>query len=245
MANELTVVTKEIVAPVVGNANEEYFESLNSIIDKIGEHSGEVEFEVREEAIKYIDEFENIIIRRINHKVDALSDVNHFFNNGSVRSFDIDYVKNNTKNEMIMNIFDRFKVEGQKNIGDILEDIEEYEDWVEDNKPEPLEYDEETTTPAAAAQLILNHKLEQAKFKSESNSKKYVIRKDFNTLLRAMGKMKEFKSFKRELEKQIKQVKDMKAVASEKASLARLNMAIPNADIREALRELSAFQKNL
>ena len=61
MANELTVVTKEIVAPVVGNANEEYFESLNSIIDKIGEHSGEVEFEVREEAIKYIDEFENIL----------------------------------------------------------------------------------------------------------------------------------------------------------------------------------------
>ena len=244
MANELTVVTKEIVAPVVGNANEEYFESLNSIIDKIGEHSGEVEFEVREEAIKYIDEFENVIIRRINHKAGILGDANHFFNN-PVRNFDIEYIKDYTSKEMVMDIFYRFKVEDQKNIEDILEDIEEYEYWEEENKPEPLDYDTETTTPAEAAQLILANKLAKAKFTSESNSKKYVLRKDFNALLRAMNKQREFKKFKKELAKQIKQIEDMKAVASEKASLARLNMAIPNADIREALRELSAFQKNL
>ena len=49
----------------------------------------------------------------------------------------------------------------------------------------------------------------------------------------------------KDLTKQIEATKDIRAIAKEKSSIAKMNMVIPNADLRECLKELSVFQKNL
>ena len=49
----------------------------------------------------------------------------------------------------------------------------------------------------------------------------------------------------KDLIKQIEATKDIRAIAKEKSSIAKMNMVIPNADLRECLKELSVFQKNL
>ena len=53
------------------------------------------------------------------------------------------------------------------------------------------------------------------------------------------------KRFGKEAKKQANTINNIKSVAEEKASIAKMNMIIPNADLRKCLRELSDFQKSL
>lgn len=270
MANEVAVINENvsnaIALAIGGNVDKEKFESLNSIIDNIGNLSGEIDTDTRLQGMRYIDDWEDLVLRRIEYKVNRLSDLQDYFNNEYRNNFiamlnstigngifrkDFRTInKNFFDNDVVINIISSvIDPDGESGYLDTIEeicnDINDLDEWVEDNEPEKELIDNNNMTPAEITAIQLAYDAASNTFRAQLSKKIVSIKKKMNDFFRSMQRNKNTKNFLKSLTKQIEDTKDIKAIAKEKASIAKMNMVIPNADLRECLKELSVFQRTL
>lgn len=270
MANEVAVINENvsnaIALAIGGNIDKDRFESLNNIIDNIGNLSGEIDTDTRLQGMKYIDDWEDLVLRRIEYKVNRLSDLQDYFNNEYRNNFiamlnstidngifrkDFRTInKNFFDNDVVINIISSvIDPDGESGYLDTIEeicnDINDLDEWVEDNEPEKELIDNNNMTPAEITAIQLAYDAASNTFRAQLSKKIVGIKKKMNDFFRSIRRNKNTKNFLKSLTKQIEDTKDIKAIAKEKASIAKMNMVIPNADLRECLKELSVFQRTL
>ena len=59
--------------------NQESFNALDNILDNIGKFSGDVDDMTRQHGLDYIDQWEKLVIDRINDKQHTLREVTEYF----------------------------------------------------------------------------------------------------------------------------------------------------------------------
>lgn len=265
MANEVAVVnnTNNAIALIVGNSmNQESFNALDNILDNIGKFSGDVDDATRQHGLDYINQWENIVINRIYDKRRTLDEIMKYFNVASVNDLVDCYgsrpdvllkelysiISNQTYLNVINNIADCNGDAANGYTSKFEEHINEAEgffDWVNENRPIKEFIDKVNSTPAELTEAVLKHDLEKEKFGSKMNANAAKIIKRILSTVRKVNNEPNVKKFIKEIKKQAETIKNIESVAKEKASIAKMNMVIPNVDLRKCLRELSEFQKNL
>lgn len=268
MANEVAIINENvsnaIAIAIGGNVDKEQFESLNSIIDNIGNLSGEIDTDTRVQGMRYIDDWEDLVLRRIDYKIEKLTGIQEYFNsvyyndvicslNNVINcdtSYNFNLVHKNFFDDKIVNIISSvIDPDGENGYLDTIEeirnDINDIEDWCEDNRPEKEIVDHSNATPTELVAIQLAYDAAFNSYKGQLSKKVVDVKKKLNNLFRSLRRNKNTKNFLKDLAKQIEATKDIKAIAKEKSSIAKMNIVIPNADLRECLKELSMFQKNL
>ena len=268
MANEVAVsnenASNAIAIAIGGNIDKEQFESLNNVIDNIGNLSGEIDADTRLQGMKYIDDWEDLVLRRIDYKIEKLTDLQRYFNgvcynniiyslNNVVdcdTSYNFNCVYKNFFDDKIVNIIGSLIDPDGENgyldtIEEICNDINDIEDWCEDNRPENEIVDHRNATPTELVAIQLAYDAACNSYNGQLSKKVVDVKKKLSSLSRSLRKNKNTKNFLKDLAKQIEATKDIKAIAKEKSSIAKMNMVIPNADLRICLKELSVFQQNL
>lgn len=268
MTNEVAVINENvsnaIAIAIGGNVDKEKFESLNSIIDNIGNLSGEIDTDTRLQGMRYIDDWEDLVLRRIDYKIEKLTELQKYFNSvyyddiicslNNVISYDNSYnfnlVYKKFFDDKIVNIIGSvIDPDGENGYLDTIEeirnDINDIEDWSEDNRPEKEIVDNSNATPTELVAIQLAYDAALNSYKGQLSKKIVDVKKKVNSLFRSLRRNKNAKRFMKDLTKQIEATKDIKAIAKEKSSIAKMNMVIPNADLRVCLKELSVFQQNL
>ena len=268
MTNEVAVINENvsnaIAIAIGGNVDKEKFESLNSIIDNIGNLSGEIDTDTRLQGMRYIDDWEDLVLRRIDYKSEKLTELQKYFNNehyddiirslnnviNCANSYNFNCVHKNFFDDKIVNIIGSvIDPDGENGYLDTIEeirnDINDIEDWSEDNRPEEEIVDHNNATPTELVAIRLAYDAALNSYKGQLSKKIVDVKKKLNNFSRSLRRNKNTKSFMKDLIKQIEATKDIRAIAKEKSSIAKMNMVIPNADLRECLKELSVFQKNL
>lgn len=265
MANEVAVVnnTNNAIALIVGNSmNQESFNALDNILDNIGKFSGDVDDATRQHGLDYINQWENLVINRINDKQRILNEVMKYFNVTSVNDLVNCYSSrpdvllkefyNIISSQMYLNVINNIaNCDGDTANGytskfeEHINEAEGFFDWVSENRPVKEFIDKVNSTPAELTAAVLKHDLEEEKFSSKMNANATKVIKHILNTVRKVNNEPNVKKFIKEIKKQAEAIKNVKSVAQEKASIAKMNMVIPNADLRKCLRELSEFQKNL
>lgn len=265
MTNEVAVAnnTNNAIALIVGNSmNQESFNALDNILDNIGKFSGDVDSATRQHGLDYINQWERLVINRINDKQRTLNDAVEYFNVTSVNNLVNCYCSR--PDVLLKELYDiissKMYLNVIKNVADCdgdtakgyaskfeehINEAEEFFDWVSENRPVKEFIDKVNSTPAELTAAVLKHDLEKEKFGSKMNANATKILKHILTTVHKVNIEPNVKRFIKEVKKQTEAIKNIRSVAEEKASIAKMNMVIPNTDLRKCLRELSDFQKNL
>lgn len=252
MANELTVVSendKKVIMGVLGGglAQDIEFNSLDSAIEKIAEHTSDLSDSERNAAIDIVAKFESRVVMAIERKERTLSEFAYFLKNMSSTCFRFDYLEkferysNNIK-LLLSSRSDAEELEEQ--FQDIMDAIETYYDHKEDRPEEPL-IDHDIMTGLQVNRLTLEYKLALQRYTAKLAKEEYAIRKKFSAFYKAFKKNAEMKKFMKALEEQADASQHAKAIVEEKAAAARLNILVGNADIREALKEFHDFASSI
>lgn len=265
MANEVVVAnnTNNAIALIVGDSmNQESFNALDNILDNIGKFSGDVDDTTRQYGLDYIDQWEKLVINKINDKQYVLKDAIRYFDLQSVdKLIDLYGSRPNVllkevygiiSSKMYLSVINNVADGDGETVKDYtgkfeeyIDGIEEFFDWVSENRPTKEYMDKANSTPAELTAATLKHDLETEKFNSKINLKSTKILRYVFSTMRKVNSEPNVKKFIKEAKKQASAINNIKSVASEKASIAKMNMIIPNTDLRKCLRELSDFQKNL
>lgn len=237
-----------VIGTVAGNANlavvsnlfrDIDFSGLNSIIDNIGGASNELTIEEKESAVKIVGEWEKNVLYRLRdyehnlHSLVALLNNNNYANweNQSILSAtQINTIVANTQLEELYTPY--------------VQALAELEEYQEDNEPEKP-YVDNTLSPLEVIQIESAYKVELANYKIEvaKLNRKTVLA--FNTFIRAFRKHEIVKSMVESTNEQIKTIGGFIVDCSDKTQLAKLNITISSATVREALRGLIDFSKTI
>lgn len=265
MANEVAVANNanNAIALIVGDSiNQESFNALDNILDNIGKFSGDVDDMTRQHGLDYIDQWEKLVIDRINDKQHTLREVTEYFDIPSVDKFIDRYgsrpdillkeIYNIISSKMYLSVINNVADGNGETVKDYtgkfeeyIDGTEEFFDWVSENRPVKEYMDKVNSTPAELAAATLKHDFEIEKFNAKMNTKATKILRYIFSTMRKVNSEPNVKRFVKEAKKQANTINNIKSVAEEKASIAKMNMIIPNADLRKCLRELSDFQKSL
>lgn len=265
MANEVAVVnnTNNAIALIVGDSiNQESFNALDNILDNIGKFSGDVDDATRQHGLDYIDQWEKLVIDRINDKQYTLKEVTEYFDipsidilidrYGSRPNILLKEIYEIISSKMYLNVINNVADGDGETVKDYtgkfeeyIDGVEEFFDWVSENRPAKEFMDKVNSTPAELTAATLKHDLEVEKFNAKMNTKATKILRYIFSAMRKVNSEPNVKKFVKEAKKQVNMINNIKSVAKEKASIAKMNMIIPNTDLRKCLRELSDFQKSL
>ena len=265
MANEVAVANNanNAIALIVGDSiNQESFNALDNILDNIGKFSGDVDDTTRQHGLDYINQWEQLVVNRIRDKQYTLEKVAKYFDTSSVDRLIDCY--GSRPNRLLKEVYDIISGKMYLNVinnvadgdGETVKDYagkfeeyiggtEEFFDWVSENRPAKEYMDKINSTPAELTAATLKRDLEVEKFNAKMNTKATKILKCIFSTMRKVNSEPNVKKFVKEVKKQANTINNVESVAKEKASIAKMNMIIPNADLRKCLRELSDFQKSL
>ena len=253
MANELTVVNendKKVIMGVLGGglAQDIEFNSLDSAIEKIAEHTSDLSDSERNAAIEIVDTFEQRVISTINNKESNLSSFLYYMEHMNARDISMEYdggraLRYRPQIELLLSREGMDDLEEQYQ--HIMQEVEKLAEIREDEEPEEPLIDHNCMTGLQIHRLELEYQVAKSRFQSKMAKEEYKLHKEYNKFLRAFKKNAEVKKFIKTLNEQTDASKHAKAIVEEKAAAARLNILVGNADIREALKEFHDFASSI
>lgn len=253
MANELAVVSendKQIIMGVLGGgmAQDIEFNSLDSAIEKIADHTSDLSDMERNAAIEIVDKFEQRVISTINNKESNLSNFLYYMEHMAASDINVEYeggraLRYRPQIELLLSREGMDDLEEQYQ--HIAQGIERLVEVQEDERPEEPLIDHNCMTGLQIHRLELEYQVAKSRFQSMITKEQYKLRKEYSKFLRAFKKNAEVKKFIKTLNEQADASKHAKAVVEEKAAAARLNILVGNADIREALKSFHDFASSI
>ena len=239
------------------------FQGLNSIIDKISENKDELTDGMREAATKFADDWDNLVVKRLEFKRDKLEALESFFSSND-RSFhnianfinERSYYRNGDVIETEGVIYTVIEILRTKEswhdyadrLSDLVDQYEEIETNSQENAPQLEDYytcDEEDMSYSDRVLAQKEYELAKAKFCKEAKKEEFKFRTEFVNLRKEMRSNKELKEFLKAMKSQLKRSREAISVVHEKSSLVKLAINFGGTSLLSALQELHEFQKTL
>ena len=256
----VTVLSKEqkqIVTDNVGGMFSDIdFDGLNKIIDNIGNIKGEITDEQRKLAGQYIDEWKEIVLRRLQDKGHLFRNLHEILSSRAPYDyFSIERMYSRANDETASKPFNAFvqlrsTIQDEKvqkgfeeldKVYEIFDEIDEYKY----KKPDMPILDEDNMTANQIVNAQMKYNAAVTKYNQGERKIKFKIEKAFNTAIRKIISNQKVREFAKTIKAELEKSENAFTIAKEKAALAKMNVYIPNADLRKVLRELSDFQKNI
>lgn len=251
--NEVAIVTeteKAIITNVLGGrmAQDIEFKQLDSALEKIAAHTGELSNEERQSAAELVTSFEDRVINALRIKQSTL---NHFYSNLQVdpnicyhRA--VNSVRDTNEQFRILFQGDETAYAGLEDMmNEFLDSVKKNEEYVMENEPEEPFIDKENMTPAEVAGEEMKYRMDLATFNTEMHRREFASRKLHRAFRKALAKNKAFVAFMKTLDNQKKTANTAVAITKEKASAAKMAILISNEEIREALRSFHEFAASI
>lgn len=248
---------KQIVTDNVGNMFSDIdFDGLNKIIDNIGNIKGEVTDEQRKLAGEYIDEWKDIVLRRLQDKGRLFRNLHEILSSRAPYDFfAIERMYDRGNDETASKPFNAFlqlrgtiqdeKVQkGFEELDKVYEIFDEF-DTYKYKKPDMPILDEDNMTANQIVNAQMKYNTAITKYNQGERKLKFKLEKAFNMAIRQIISNQKVREFAKTIKAELEKSENAFTVAKEKAALAKMNVYIPNADLRKVLRELSEFQKNI
>lgn len=251
--NKLMVISDEnkmIIKAVCGSAGADTIDKINeldTIIDKLGNIDGHIDQDVRREASRYIEQWDNLVMRRVTDKTNRLGDLRRAlgFDNANDNIFYISEDATLDGGNVIVDVLKTVSEQLAAKYTEALDKVEEIKNYDIEKRPVSPFIDEDTMLPSDIAMANLQYKMDLNKHNHEISKMKADVKRIVYDIRKSVTKNSRFKDFIKQLDAQIKYFNDAESLVSEKGALAKMNILIPNADVRNILKELSAFQREL
>ena len=258
----LTTQTQALSAYTGRMVSETSFEELNQIIDKIASNKEELTDGMRVAATQYADDWNKLVVERLNDKKDKLEKLYSFFKTRHADYRGVRYYLTNHSDYFYdvgdpnflpallaaLKTIDNQTVQSSiQTFEELAEEVTELENSIEAERPVIDSYLENEPDMTFAEKVIAQKQfeLDKAKFEKTAQRKRHELRIKFVKAHEALITAEPVKEFIKILEKQIKMTKDAVSVASEKASLVKVVINFGGTQLLSYLQELNEFQKTI
>lgn len=255
--------TKQAVTSYTGHLFSDIdFQGLNVIINKITNNTEELSDSMRIAASKFADDWNNLVVRRLDEKEYRLNQLYHFFNfkakyyNGIAQLFEPQghYCQGSYITDesgivyAVLRIF-QSNSKWHKHIQALQKLISEYKSLHDTLLQFAQSEDEiEMAADISYAELVALTKeksLVKAQNTLKVNQLKFDFCKHFTAYMKKIQTDQSIQDFTTDLYKQVRQAVNAKAIVEEKSSLVKLSINFGGTDLLKALRELHDFQETL
>ena len=236
------------------------FDELNQIIDKIANNKEELTDGMRAAATQYADDWNKLVVDRLNDKKDKLRKLIDFFRTRHADYRSVKYYLTGCRGycdedlDFFPALLASLKTIDNKTVQasvqtfeKLVDEVTELEEFITINIPVLDSYLENEPDMTFAEKVIAQKQfdLDRAKFNKTADRKRHELRVKFVKAHEALIALEPIKEFIKVLEKQSKATKDAVSVASEKASLVKVAINFGGTQLLSYLQELSEFQKTL
>lgn len=239
------------------------FQGLNSIIDKIAENKEELTDGMREAATKFANDWDDLVVKRLEFKKEKLEAIEEFFSN---RNKDYNTLSNqiNGRNHwrngeyvqddgIIYVVLDILKSNEKwagfaEKLEEIIDEYESLEANIKDEEPDADDFFQKSGDEMSYSERVINQKeyeLAQAKHNREAGRARFELRKKYVSVRKEMHADKELEEFVKAMKAQLKKSREAISLVHEKSSLVKLAINFGGTDLLKALQELHEFQKTL
>lgn len=215
------------------------FNALNQAIDRLGNHSGNLTPEEKEAGVQIVERWNRDVSSALFQRQQDIYRTISFFEQNYGDRFPGDY----------LNMLEEIGPELAQRTGTVAEyeaymlAIREYKIH-QRQRPEQPEIDEDLPR-VAKLKVQQAYELERTKWEVKSKKLTRNLREAERTWKKRLQDNPDVEALIRALNKQVKVLNRASMEASEKAQLAKLNILIGDADVRQSLREMIDFTKNL
>lgn len=219
------------------------FNSLNTIIDKLGDSSAVLGQEEKVAAVQIVSEWENNVISRMrsyNSKMNSM--VNAFY-------IDVHYgiwLGATNVGELSMPQVEQMIIAtGTKTLWDIaLGHYEAMQEYLEDNTPEKG-YIDDNMSANEIIRINRKYELEMARHNTERTRLERKVKMAFRDFMKNFLKNTLVKDMIAKARSYNANLNDVLAECHMKSNMAKLNIQIASADVRGAIHELLAFSSGI
>ena len=238
------------------------FEGLNKIIERISKNKEELTDNMRVQAIKFAEDWDNLVVARLDDKKDKLELLVDFFTNTKKEynyiadyfSFDSSlyvnghYIKNDGIIFVVENVLRSLGCyDYTHTLNKLNDEYEELTQNLTEKEPDKDEYFLNETKMSFHDRIVAEKKyeLDMAKYDKEKSIAYFKFRKEFITFRKTLLKNKKVASFINTLNAQLRQAKNTRSIVHEKSSMVKMAINFGGTDLLKALQELHEFQKGL
>lgn len=241
LKKEETDIIKEVGGTLFRDIN---YTAMDTAIEELGNHTGELTPEERVSASSTIASFEDRIVSTLSNKSNKLDYFLRLLKTEATA--DYDDAKRFLKEEAVeillqQETFAKYLESFYK----LREEEEAIKEYKENETPLEPFVDEDTMTPLQAAQIRSAHQIRLRKFNAALRKKEYTLRKNFYAFKKALNGDTNFKHFLDALKLQNDDAKEAMNMVKEKCGYAKMNILIASADVRRILRDLHEFAKTV
>jgi hypothetical protein len=222
---------------------------------------------MREQAVKFADDWDNIVVRRLINKKEKLLALMRFF---SINNTDYRYITTFFSNhygntlhyyngestvgnsELVFVVIDILKSLKCDDLADKLNLIndkyEQINQQFKDNKPQENDFFANDKDEMSFNDRIISQKefeLATTKYNKEVSITQFNFCKDFIAFYKILHKNKKVVDFIGSLRAQLRQAKDIESIVHEKSSMVKLAINFGGTNLLKVLQELHEFQKTL
>lgn len=247
MTQELSTEVKgrEVAAGILPKLfNDINFNDLNKAIEVISEHSGKLDDEQRKSALDIVDEWNRSVVNRLKNHEEEISVFVQFLTSKSrdFRGYHTDPVARfgETKLQALA------QSTGTSELLTKYLEARDHYDEISENSPEVVDYSEDPDLTLAELEL---KKIDAVREKREHTIKCQRARNAETNALRAwiveLNKNEGIREMVAKGKRYHNQVTTFSEECKMKAQSAKLSLTIPDADIRQAIKELIDFSSKI
>lgn len=234
----------------------EGFQQLSDIIDKISNNKEELTDGMRHAATQYVNEWDSLVVARLNDRVYQLNRLTDFFNNKRPDFYAIyKYCDDKSVDSMLMiSVISMLRSGDNKSwhkfadqLEGIINSVEELEDNQEDAPKREDYFDESERNMGYDDRIIAQKKyeLDFAKYNKDHAKKEFKVRTAFVKILNDMLQDPDIKNMINVIKEQKRKAKNAQSLVHEKTSLVKLAINFSGTELLKALQELHEFQQKL
>lgn len=239
------------------------FQGLNNIIDKIAENKEELTDGMREAATKFANDWDDLVVKRLEFKKEKLEAVEEFFSNNDKSYNNLsnqirgrnhwrhgEYVEDDGVIYVIIDILksnEKWASFAEK-LEEIIDEYEELESRLDEDKPDSDDFFQKSDEDMSYSERVITQKeyeLAQAQFNKQAGRARFELRTKYVKVRKEMRANKELQEFVKAMKAQLKKSRETISLVHEKSSLVKLAINFGGTDLLKALQELHEFQKTL
>lgn len=219
------------------------FNSLNTIIDKLGDSSAVLGQEEKVAAVQIVTEWENNVISRMRSYSSKMSSMVNAF------SLDVNYstwLGSDHVGELSMPQIEQMIIAtGTKTLWEVaLGHYEAMQEYLDDNTPEKG-YVDDNMSANEIIRVTRKYELEMARHNTERTRLERKVKMAFREFMRNFLKNTLVKDMVAKARSYNTNLNDALTECHMKSNMAKLNIQIASADVRGAIHELLAFSSGI
>lgn len=255
---------KEAITDYTGNLFSDMdFQNLNAIVDKITNNATNLSDNMRATASKFIDDWDQLVTRRLDDKEHQLEELKKFFNcttkyygsiislftpqgyyrNGSYVTSDVDIA--HVSLHILQSTPHWHKhVSGLEKL---LSDYEELQITIKElgADKDDVEYGTEDMSYDELVEITKKRSLHEAEINLKISQLQFLFCKKFGIYIRKLCSDQSIRDFVKTLDMQINQVVNAKTIVHEKSNLVKLSINFGGTELLKVLKDLHNFQETL